>query len=241
MLSISGSVGKNGQNDPADVARVRARLVELGFEWIGNDTKAGPSFIKAIELFQSIKNGQDFVGGSRVDGLIDPNGETLAWLNALNAPRWQRMTAEGVGFINSEAQQLDDQHDFGTSWLDDTIKGAARRYEIEWRSGRTAAPIAVNDTSLPRGGDTPAHKGHETGLVCDLRLPHVNGTFGGLVTSDANYDRNAMRAQLVAFRAEPLVDLIFLNDDVLIAEDLCRPLAGHDNHAHIEIRPPRRS
>jgi hypothetical protein len=240
MLSISGSVGWNGVNREEDVALVRARLVELGFDWIQGAAKPGPIFIAAIELFQAIKNGYEVVGGTRVDGRVDPNGDTLRWLNALNAPRWQRMTAESDGLVNSEAQQLDDHHDFGTSWLDATISDAARRYQQAWRATTSAAPIAVNDASLPRGGRTSSHKGHQTGLMCDLRLPRRSGSFGGITTADASYDREAMRAQLTALRAQPLVEDIFLNDDVLIAEGLCTPLAKHDDHVHVKIRPPPR-
>lgn len=58
-FTLSSSVGKNGVNHPEDVAVVRARLVALGFDWIVGATNAGPAFIAAIELFQSIKAGRD--------------------------------------------------------------------------------------------------------------------------------------------------------------------------------------
>lgn len=242
MLTILRSVGQGGVNAPGDVAKVRARLVELGLDWIGGATTAGPEFIKAIRLFQAIKEGLDVVSGTKIDGRVDPNGETLKWLNAVNAPRWVRMTRDGVGFVNHEAFDGDDGHDFGTSWLDDSIKAAAARYEADFRSGHPGATaIAVNDASLPRGGDTPLHQGHETGLVADLRLPRKDRKFGGITTTSALYDREVARAQLQAFHTVPLLQHIFLNDDVLIAEGLCRPLGGHDNHVHIEIRPPTRA
>ena len=176
-----------------------------------------------------------------VDGRIDPNGDTLRWLNARNAPRWQRMTERGPGFVNFEAQQHDDNHDFGTDWLDETIIAAAQRYESHRSStGERRSPMAINDVSVPRGGFTPDHAGHETGLACDLRLPTIEGGHGGVKTTDSRYDSEAMRQQLIAFRQIPGVQLIFLNDDRLIDEELCRPLAGHDHHAHIQIRPPQR-
>jgi hypothetical protein len=240
MLSISNSVGRSGSNLELDVAAVRQRLVELGFTWVGEATKPGPIFISTIELFQSIKNGYEVIGGTKVDGRIDPNGDTILWLNALNAPRWQRMTAESEGIVNFEAQQLGDHHDFGTSWLDRTICDAARRYQQDWRAGKNAAPIAVNDASLPQGGRTPSHKGHQTGLMCDLRLPCKDGGSGNITTADASYDRETMRAQMIALRAEPLVEEIFLNDHVLIAAGLCESLVKHDDHAHVKIRPPAR-
>jgi hypothetical protein len=33
---------------------------------------------------------------------------------------------------------------------------------------------------------------------------------------------------------------VFLNDETLIHEGLCQAVAGHDNHAHFEIKPPVR-
>jgi hypothetical protein len=50
-----------------------------------------------------------------------------------------------------------------------------------------------------------------------------------------------MRAMLEAFRAQPLVARIVFNDPALIAEGLCSALAGHDDHAHVEITAPARA
>jgi hypothetical protein len=241
-VTIEGSVGAAGRNRPADVRQIRQRLVELGFTWVtdGADT-VGPTLIRTLRLFQAIKEGLDVVAGSRLDGRVDPNGDTLRWLNARNAPRWVRMTAEGPGLVNDQILDESDHHDYGTSWLDETLLSAGVSLKASWlQEHAEARPLVVNDASLPRGGDTPAHRGHETGLVCDLRLPRIDGRSGGITTSSARYDRATMRAQLHALWAQPLVDAVFLNDDTLIAESLCRPLAGHDNHVHVEIRPPRR-
>jgi hypothetical protein len=241
MLSISGSVGKDGLNRPEDVALIRQKLVALGFDWIASATNAGPELVSTILLFQSIKEGLEVVGATpNADGRVDVNGDTLAWLNAVNAPRWMRMTPEGVGFLNWEAKQLDDDHDFGTSWLDETVRAAARIYEERWRRKHDAAPIVVNDTSRPRGGPTPSHKGHQTGLLCDIRLPRLGGLSGGITTQDATYDRHAMRAQLHSLRDQSRVSSILLNDDLLISEGLCLPCVGHDDHAHVKIQPPQR-
>src|SRR2546430_9100911 len=46
---------------------------------------------------------------------------------------------------------------------------------------------------------------HQTGMCCDLRVPRTDGTAPGNTTlHDPTYDRDAMRAMLGAFRAEPL-------------------------------------
>src|SRR2546430_10231748 len=77
---------------------------------------------------------------------------------------------------------------------------------------------------------------HQTGMCCDLRVPRTDGTAPGNTTlHDPTYARDAMRAMLGAFRAEPLVRRILFNDPVLVREGFCTALAGHDDHAHAEI------
>ena len=109
----------------------------------------------------------------------------------------------------------------------------------------TSTPITVNDASRPHGGDTLAHKGHETGLMADLRVPTIGGGTGpnrwnveGSSASNATYDRSATRVILQALRKQPLFAVAYFNDPILVAEGLCRSMTGHDNHLHIEVRPP---
>jgi hypothetical protein len=148
-----------------------------------------------------------------------------------------------MGFYNVEvAQQHDDSHDFGTNWLAETIRDAGRRYYDQYLvTSSDSAPITVNDASGTRGGDTPDHQGHETGLSCDLRLPRTDGSAPGNTTFESDeYDRDAMRAMLSAFRSQSLVSRILFNDPELAAEGLCRWASGHDDHAHVDINPPMR-
>lgn len=183
--------------------------------------------------------GRNTIGG--VDGRIDVDGLTIKYLSASNAPHWQTMPIEGPGFFNYEANDLNDKHDFGTSWLGDTIVNAAVSYKEDYmQSNPNAAVITINDVTLPKGGDTPDHAGHETGLACDLRLPRKDGGTGGIKNPNTNnsYDRDSMRAQLIAIRKQPLFNQAFFNDRILIQEGLCKSLTGHNNHVHFDIKPP---
>jgi hypothetical protein len=45
---------------------------------------------------------------------------------------------------------------------------------------------------------------------------------------------------LKAFLAQPLAKRVLLNDSVLAAEGLCDFANGHDDHAHLEVKPPAR-
>jgi hypothetical protein len=240
---IQSSVGLNAVNRPADVLAVKTRLVELGFNFITADNVMGPITIQAIRLFQAIKNGLNVVADHRNDGRVDVGGDTLKWLQAANAPHWQRMPAGSAdeGFVNDNIADLNDNHDFGTSWMAETLRAAGQTYRADFLGDHPhAALLHINDTSLPQGGDTPVHATHESGLASDIRLPHRDGTVGGITVNDGTYDRIAMRAMIRAFRRQPQASRIFLSDPVLVGEGLCQALQGHLNHAHFEIKPPVR-
>jgi peptidoglycan hydrolase-like protein with peptidoglycan-binding domain len=243
VIDLTGSVGNGGANNRSDVKKVQERLHSLGFTFVGvADGDVGPKTILAIKLFQSIKNGKQKLEG---DGRVDLDGDTHKWLQAENAPRWQQMTEMGDGFVNIEIADTADDHDYGTDWLDETLKSAAAKYKTDYLDANSANLLTINDTSKPQGGNTPDHAGHETGLSCDLRLPTKGSTgaaAGGINVSMSNYDRDAARAVLKAFRSENLADLngIYLNDDDLIQEGLCTEMPGHEDHIHVQIKPPAR-
>lgn len=241
-LNLRGSVGKGGVNHPEDVAAVKARLIALGFNWLSAGSLLTTEVVRTIKLFQSIKSGRQTVDG---DGRIDVGQDTHRWLEAENAPHWKKMPIgdKALGFFNVEvAQEHNDNHDFGTDWLADMIAAAGAEYHDRFMATHpNAGPIVVNDASIPTGGDSTDHKGHETGLCCDLRLARKDGsTAGGIVVHSSIYDRDAMRAILQALRHQSLVSKIFLNDSVLINEGLCTRQSGHDNHVHVEIGVPVR-
>lgn len=241
-ISLSTSVGKGGANKAADVRQVKDRLAELGFDWITTEAGAGPLTIKAIQLFQAIKNGFQTVDRPQNDGLVEPGGLTLAWLNAVNAPRWIKMPAgsPAEGYVNFERADSTDDHDFGASWLADTLAGAGRAYLSTHLSTHPAALMRVNDASLPHGGKTPDHATHQTGLCCDLLLPRTDGKAIPTVFTSPTYDRAAARAMILALLAQPLALRILFNDPVLVGEHLCTEVDGHHNHMHYDIQPPPR-
>jgi hypothetical protein len=243
-INIQKRVGMDGDNKPADVLAVKTRLVELGFNWLTADSVMGPTTIKAIRLFQAIKNGRNMVNMMGHDGRVDPGGDTLKWLNAENAPRWIQMPpgSKGEGFINDELANTSDAHDFGTSWLADTLRATGVAYRDDFLAANSsAALLSLNDFSLPQGGDTPVHATHESGLAVDIRLPRKDGKAGGTtVEAKTVYDRAAMRAMLKAFLAQKLASRVLLSDQTLVSEGLCMAAQGHLNHAHFEVKPPAR-
>jgi hypothetical protein len=225
------------------VLAVKIRLVELGFNFIQANSQVDDLTVRAIRLFQAMKNGITKLIAAQNDGRVDVNGDTHKWLNASNAPGWMLLPAGSadVGMVNDNIADPADKHDFGSNWMADTLSATGVTYKADFLSTHPeAALLHINDTTLPLGGDTPAHAEHETGLQSDIRLPRKDGGVGGITVNHQAYDRNAMRAMLRAFLKQPLARRVFLNDNVLIGEGLCRQAVGHDNHAHFEIKPPAR-
>ncbi|ESA32711.1 muramidase (flagellum-specific) [Leptolyngbya sp. Heron Island J] len=236
-LALSASVGAGGANRASDVKRVRERLVDLGY-----DSASGSSMdalIRAIQLFQTAISGSTTIRG---DGRIDVGFSTQQFLEAANAPQWMRMPGQGVGFYNVEVlDQPRDTHDYGIDWISNVIRAAGIHYELAYRKNRSeVAPIAINDVSLPNGGKTPDHAGHQSGNAGDVVLPRKGGRFGNTRWSNANYDREATEEILKALRAQPWVNkgTLYFNDPVLIKKGLCRKVSGHDDHIHFEIDVP---
>jgi hypothetical protein len=238
-IEIKGSVGSGGLNNSTDVIIIKTRLQALGFNGFAPYTSmVDQKLIRAIKLFQSIIQGSTSLIG---DGKIDPNGPTLRWLNASNAPRWGKLCPEGKGFINIEAIETWDFHDFGRSWLDQAIIEIGEKYENTYRKGNASiSPMLVNDVSLKHGGDTPDHAGHETGNAVDLRLPTKGGDLQTVINTwnDIRYDRQAALALLRIINAHPLFKRAFFNDHQAIGAGLCSHANGHDNHIHFEIKTP---
>jgi hypothetical protein len=241
-ISLTGSVGKDGKNKPIDVLAVKSRLADLGFK-ISRDPSVNSATIQSIKLFQAIINGENSLSvGGNVDGRIDVNGKTHKALQKSIAPTWQEMLPGSIqaGFLNSDFLAKEDNGDFGTTWIVQTVQAAGLIYKESYlNSHPNAALIAVNDISKITGGTFPPHQEHQVGLCCDLYLPRQDGTSGQITIGDDQYDREAMRAILKAFRSQVKhkVVKILLNDTVLNSEGLCKLDKGHENHAHIEIRP----
>jgi Mannosyl-glycoprotein endo-beta-N-acetylglucosaminidase len=236
-LILTGSVGSGGVNKSAEVMLVKKRLHSLGYTWVGdlNSGSQTTGFIQAIKLFQSVVLGQSTV--DNVDGRIDVGGPTHSWLQAKNAPVWKLMpnSDPSINFVNFERAQTNDDHDYGTSWLYDAILAIARDYHTKSPS---TAPFTINDVSIPHGGDTPDHHGHETGLMCDVNLPRTDGKSGNITWNSDIFDRNATRILIKAMRNYSLVRLVYFNDEELMNDGLCDFALGHDNHIHFEINPP---
>jgi hypothetical protein len=238
-IKLSGQVGRNKTNNPNDVLAIKTRLADLGFK-VARDSVFDNTTDAAIRLFQAIINRLDEV--NRVDGIVDVGGKTNKALEQVTAPVWQEMPPGSVkeGFLNHDNFQQDNS-DYGTSWMVETVQAAAKLYKANYLSSHpNATLIATNDMSKSTGGIHPKHMSHQVGMCCDIRLPRKDGTAGGISYTDPAYDRSAMKAMLESFKnqSKHTIRRVFFNDMTLIVAGLCREQPGHDDHAHIDILAP---
>jgi len=246
-VELSASVGHKGVNATADVLAVQMRLAQLGMYWVRLDGDMGEITKNAIRLFQAMKNGDEVVSDANQDGRVDVNGDTIRWMNAANAPRWGLMPTGGqaLGFTNRDIlAQPDDRYDWGSSWMGEVISAAGLDYLKSWINSpdgnANSDLLTINDVSLPQGDNNTDHAGHEAGMQADITLPSKDNTVGSTIANTANFDRDAMRAMLVALHNTGRIDAAYLNDPTLISEGLCTAHPDHDNHLHIALSPPPR-
>ncbi|NBU76162.1 MAG: hypothetical protein EBS30_13260, partial [Planctomycetes bacterium] len=142
---------------------VRPRLLSdgtLAYAPIALTGQADTDTRAATALFNGIAASTSSVSGTGND--LTP--EALELINSSDAPRWGEFAASGINWINADGAE---NHDWGTSWSQGVITQAGN-------ANNSGALIRTNDISLPAGGDTPAHAGHETGLDIDIQLVATN-------------------------------------------------------------------
>ena len=245
-LILSGSVGADAKNDPADVAKVKARLLELGYTRVEHcKTGRERDFTLVIRLIQSMVKGSGKI--DKGDGKISLHGETHRWLAAQNAPAWVRVHGgSGLGW-QSTMDYAESNGGYATSWLLDRLKLTGMAYRAAALvTVKNAPPLWVRECSPKLAGNDPSgHKSHETGLDVDIRLPllppHTNDWFqlrAHNYTKLFHFDAAKLQCQIM----KKLMDskYIFFNDPRFTKERLTSHEANHSEHYHVRINPPAR-
>ena len=93
--------------------------------------------------------------------------------------------------------------------------------------------FGIGNISLAEGVDHPDHKSHESGLEVDIRPLRKDGKEIGCTRFDAEYDREGTAKLIGLFYQHPMVALVAFNDRQI---HRVRPVRGHDNHFHVEVR-----
>ena len=195
-IQLTSAVGSGG--NPLDVARVQQRLRFFNYPDYGSpdgpsdfvpaiadpasayppgilietDGETGLSTSQAIRLFQAaITEGGSPRGSS--DGVVDPGGNTLQWLNASNAPRWVELIDPVLGgnFDISRCNTpttfspcTGQWERFGTHWV-------AR--DIQLATGQISGTQLV--TGISEYGHTDLHSTHKGGNDIDLAYGGASG------------------------------------------------------------------
>lgn len=246
-LILSGSVGANAKNDPSDVARVRDRLVELGYERVAHCSKGSdPDMVLTVKLIQSMVKGSGKI--DKGDGKISLHGETHRWLAAQNAPKWVKVWGGGGLGWTSTKDYAESNGGWATSWLLDRLHVAGAMYRAAALfSVKDAPPLWVRECSPQKAGKNPTgHKSHETGLDVDIRLPllppHTNEWFQ---LRAHNYTKlfhfEAAKVQCQMLKKHMDTKYIFFNDPRFTKDlRLTTHEANHSEHYHVRIKPPVR-
>ena len=224
---IKDSVGQGGANRPEDVKVVRRLLAGLGFDFAPaldlRDLYAG------IRLVDAIAKQRLELGDAT---LINRSYPVFKLLREQSGPFWRRV----------EPKEEDDNVVFDppatsnhtTMWMEDTIGNAGMWYRDYRAEHPKSSPIVVGAMSPRRGGAIDGHRGHETGLACDLRIPRKDGGVTGAQLR-VDYDKQATRAQLVALHGVGVRRIVF-NDKELVDEGLCEfSDSGPTPEIHVDI------
>jgi murein endopeptidase len=121
----------------------------------------------AIQTFQTVLSGANGVHDTQT-ATISPGSNAIKWLNATNAPRWSKLPATGTGWASVDNGQ---NHDWGSQWMQAIINTAGTTISNDALVQGFEAPykvIQINDLSVPCGGVTAAHHGHQSGLNLDV-------------------------------------------------------------------------
>jgi penicillin-insensitive murein endopeptidase len=100
---------------------------------------------------------------------------------------------------------------------------------------QTDQPFGVGNISLADGGRFKPHKAHRDGAGIDIRPMRPDAAQVPTDWRRPDYDRAATQRLIDAFRATGIVRNIWFNDPAIKG---VRPLKGHDNHFHVDVRSP---
>lgn len=137
----------------------------------------------------------------------------------------------GAGFVTFK-RGVNGKHQFGQKSTIDAILAIGNT----WEENHSEQRFPVGHISLEGGGEFPPHESHRFGLDIDVRPIRLDGKNQEVTISQAAYD-GVSTAELIAlwWKMAP-VQLIFFNDQKVIAAKNSRFLEKHHNHFHVRLR-----
>ncbi|MEA2735421.1 MAG: hypothetical protein QOE14_1872 [Humisphaera sp.] len=247
-ITLSGSVGSGGTNNPSDVRQVQQRLRDLNFRAQGGallvvDGAVGPATISCIKLYQAAIDAEGDGDPDLKDGRVDPGGFTHAWLNATNSPRWVKLLdPDGAGGQFDIYRGTAQEEVWGTNWSVDMIKEAC--------AASAGTEIITAISTIDGFGSAAWHSTHQAGMDVDVNIDAAGRVVGSgaltvgeqRVIDDMKAFRNAAPPAFITniwvgyqrivngFNSQTGTSLAHLDSGNV-----------HDTHFHVDIKPATRS
>jgi hypothetical protein len=225
-VNISGAVGRNGRNLPADVRKVQELLNEhlaVPHRPLDVDGGCGPLTIMAIEDFQ-----RRVVKLARPTGTVKPQDDTMAALSPVALKRAAEVLVpyrEGVGlYVKSPGSASL----FGTPKTLASIERVARRV-----AEQLGCSLGITDMSLEGGDPHPGHKSHRRGIDVDIRPLRTDRKSLGVTITDPAYSHELTKTMVGYLREDPNLHSILFND-AKIPGVTSSP--GHHDHLHVRFK-----
>ena len=136
----------------------------------------------------------------------------------------------GVGFITCNRGNDEFQ------WGKQSTVDAAIRTAAAWDVVHPNRPFSIGQISLKFGGDFPPHNSHKTGLDVDVRPVRKDGQNLPVDMSQSQYHRGLTVELIDLWWTNAPVQLVYFNDQTVIAAHLSIHCAGHDDHFHVRLR-----
>ncbi len=230
-------------NDALSVARQQQRLAYFEFQREGGGTAPVTGIFdtdtdEALRTFQAA-----FVGGlnttqASVDGIVGPN--TAGWLNAGNAPRWERLEPD------ANISSVSSFEPYATSWATELARVAAADAKADTGDNQRVTALSTLDGY----GSSVIHNTHRAGMDIDLGIPAAarntgNGFLSTAEATAADYARAFIDAHLNHPELDARVSRILnSNVDIIAAVNATHPgvmvndtSGGHASHFHIDVTP----
>ena len=105
--------------------------------------------------------------------------------------------------------------------------------EHRW-SATEGRQFGIGNISLANGARFAPHRSHRSGLEVDIRPLRLDGAHTPVSYKSREYDRPATRRLVSLILESGMASKVMFNDPHIPG---IRPLAGHDDHIHVEVRP----
>lgn len=242
-----GAVTHNGErlgrrNNALSVAQQQHRLAYFGYQAEGGPLPSVTGSFdgdtnQALRTFQAAIVGGLNTTQASVDGIVGDN--TGAWLNAGNAPFWERLSP------NANISSVSSFEPYATSWTVELVQAATADAKAATGINQRITALSTFDGY----GSSAIHNTHRAGMDIDLGIPlESRNTGNGFLNSGeataAEFARAFIDAHLNHDLDVRVSRILNSNVDIIGAVNATHPgvfandtSGGHASHFHIDVTP----